>query len=183
MINPYAIGTTIYLRAPRREDIDGNWYQWFSDPDVTQYLADRWWPNSVDDQVRFFETLSTSKDRLVLSICLVETDQHIGVCNLSSISWVHRNADIALVIGEKPFRNGVIAVEAYGLVLDVAFNRLNLLNIRSSYISANPYTPLLERLFGFREAGRFKQYAFFRGAYVDVVWSQLSRADWADRNK
>lgn len=183
MKNQYAIGKNIYLRAPCAADIEGRWYQWFSDPEVTQYLGDRFWPNTIESQVAFYESIKNSKDRLVLCICLSETDEHIGVCNLSFINWVHRHADVALVIGEKKYRNGAIAVETMSLLLDIAFNRLNLLNLRTSHISTNPYTPLLEKMFGFREVGRFKKLSFFRGEYVDSVFSQLSRDDWADRNK
>ena len=25
---PYSIGKQIYLRAPERDDLDGNWYEW-----------------------------------------------------------------------------------------------------------------------------------------------------------
>ena len=30
MKNPYSVGKSIYLRAPEREDLDGNWYEWLS---------------------------------------------------------------------------------------------------------------------------------------------------------
>ena len=183
MKNPYAIGKTIYLRAPSADDIQGNWYQWFSDPEVTQYLGDRFWPNTKESQAVFFESIKSTKERLVLCICLTETDEHIGVCNLSAINWVHRHADIALVIGEKNYRNGAIAVETMSLLLDIAFNRLNFKNIKASHISTNPITPVLLKMFGFREAGKFIKLSFFRGEYVDSVFSQISREDWASRNK
>lgn len=183
MKNPYAIGKTIYLRAPTAEDAEGNWYQWFSDPETTQFLGDRFWPNSKELQVAFYESIKNNRERLVLSICSSESDEHIGICNLSNINWVHRYADVALVIGDKRNRNGTIAVETMTLLLDIAFNRLNLLNLRTSHISANAHTPLLERIFGFREVGRFKSFQYFRGKYFDSVISQLSRDDWATRNK
>jgi len=182
MTNPYAIGRTVYLRAPNRADTGGRWHEWFSDPEVTEFLLDRWWPNTPDEQVRFFESIATGRDRLVLAICRADTDEHIGVCNLSAINWVHRSADIALVIGEKTQRHGTVAVEALGLLLGIAFNRLNLLNLRSSHVEENPHTPALERVFGFTEAGRFTKAAFHKGAYVDVIWSQLSREAWTARN-
>jgi RimJ/RimL family protein N-acetyltransferase len=183
MTNPYAIGKTVYLRAPARADADGRWHEWFSDPEVTEFLVDRWWPNTPAEQARFYEATATTKDRLVLAVCRIDTDEHIGVCNLSSINWVHRSADIAVVIGEKPHRTGVVAVETLALLLGIAFNRLNLLNLRSSYVDGNPHTPVLEQLFGFREAGRFEKAAFLGGFYVDMVWSQLSRDAWAERNR
>jgi len=183
MKNPYAIGKSVYLRAPDPEDINGNWYQWFSDPEVTQYLGDRYWPNTRELQADFFESIKNSRERLVLCICLSETDEHIGVCNLSAINWVHRHADIALIIGEKKYRNGLVAVETMSLLLNIAFNRLNLQNIRASHIATNPSTSVLLKIFGFREAGRLNKFSYFNGDYFDSIFSQISRADWANRNK
>lgn len=183
MINPYAIGKNIYLRAPVEEDVEGEWYQWFSDPETTAFLGERWWPNTIESQRSFFNSVKNSKDRLVLLICDINTDINIGVCNLNSISWVHRNADIALVIGDKNYKKGTYAIETFSLLLQIAFNRLNLLNLKSSYVSSNPYTPLLEKIFGFTEAGRFSNFMFNNGEYVDLVLSQLTKQDWISRNE
>ncbi len=183
MKNPYVIGKSIYLRAPTSEDIDGNWYEWFSDPEVTQYLGNHFWPNTRELQANFFDSIKNTKDKLVLCICISETNEHIGMCNLSAINWVHRYADIALVIGEKKYRNGVIAVETMSLLLNIAFNRLNLENIKASHMSINTGTQALLSIFGFREVGRFSNILYFCGIYVDSVLSQISRAEWAGRNK
>lgn len=182
MTNPYSIGNKVYLRLPTDEDVSGNWYQWFSDPEITLYLGDRWWPNSIGAQRAFFESIKDSKERLVLAICDIETDVHIGVCNISSISWVHRSADVALIIADKNFRNGLYAVETLSLMLQIAFNRLNLVNLKATHMSSNPYTPLLLRMFGFTEIGRLSDYMFFKGNYVDLVISQLKVLDWKKRN-
>jgi ribosomal-protein-alanine N-acetyltransferase len=182
MINPYAIGKTIYLRAPRKEDLDGRWHEWLSDPEITEFLADRYWPNSYDAQKDFFETIANSKERLVLSVCLIENDQKIGVCNLSSINWLHRFADIAFLIGEKKYQNGTITIELMSLMLQIAFQRLNLLNLKSVHLSVHPSTPIIEKIFGFKECGRLKKIYNYKGEYVDSVISQLSKVEWMERN-
>ena len=182
MKNPYAIGRAIYLRAPERSDIEKNWYEWFSDPEITQYLSGHYWPNTVELQTVFFDSIQNTKDRLVLCICTKDTDEHIGICNLSLISWVHRYADIALIIGDQKYRNGAIAIEALALLVDIAFNRLNLLNLKSFHVSTNPFTPLLEKIFGFVEVGRYKELISINGKYVDAIASQLTMVDWRKRN-
>jgi ribosomal-protein-alanine N-acetyltransferase len=182
MINPYAIGKKVYLRAPVEEDVVGDWYQWLSDPETTAFLGERWWPNTIDSQRSFFNSIKDNKDRLVLAVCDINTDHHIGVCNLSSISWVHRYADVALIIGNKEYRNGVYAIETLSLLLQIAFERLNLLNLKSAHMSSNPYTPLLEKMFGFTEVGRLSEFMSFKGGYVDLVITQLKRHDWEKRN-
>ena len=183
MLNPYAIGKKIYLRAPIEDDVTGNWYQWLSDPEITAFLGERWWPNTIDNQLSFFNSIKDSKDRLVLSICDINTNQHIGVCNLSSISWVHRNADVALIIGDKNYRNGTYAIETLSLLLHISFRRLNLLNLRSAHMSSNPFTPALEKMFGFKEAGRLTNFLYSNGEYVDLVISQLTKENWFSRNQ
>lgn len=183
MINPYAIGKQVYLRAPSEEDLTGSWYEWLSDPETTQYLGNRYWPNTREAQKEFYQSTLHSKERLVLSICLIENDQHIGVCNLSDLNLVHRYADVAFIIGDKKHRNGQFALDALSLLLQIAFLRFNLLNLKSVYISTNPYTPLIERIFGFKEVGRLEKFYFFNGTYVDGIISQLSKDDWEKRNK
>lgn len=182
MYNPYSIGRTVYLRAPNREDVEGRWHQWFSDPETTQYLSDRYWPNTVERQKEFFETNQDSQNRLILSIVDKATDEHIGVCNLSAISWLHGYADIALVIGEKQYRNGQVAMETISLLLEIAFLRLNLRNVKGAYIASNPLTELLIKIFDFDIAGRNKELLHFRGQYIDSINVQLSRDKWLERN-
>ena len=185
MDNPYAIGKLLYLRAPTREDAtDSSWFEWFSDPDVTRYLGEtRYWPNTREMQVDFYEESKKTKDRLVLLVCVKETDELIGVCNLSAINWVHRHADIALVIGEEKYRNGPAAVETMSLMLDIAFNKLNLMNVKAGHMETNPMTAALCKLFKFKEVGRYSKIAYYFGEYVDTILYQLSRHDWIARNK
>jgi ribosomal-protein-alanine N-acetyltransferase len=182
MNNPYAIGSSIYLRAPNMTDAEGAWHEWFSDPETTQYLSDRNWPNTVDMQREFFVSIQNDKNRLVLSVVDKVSDQHIGVCNLSSISWIHRYADIALVIGDKRFRNGQVAIETMSLLLEIAFLRLNLNNVKGSHLATNPATAMLMKLFHFDVCGRNVGLLNFRGACVDSINVQLNRETWIRRN-
>lgn len=183
MINNYAVGKSLYLRSPTIDDVGGRWYQWFSDREITQYLGDRYWPNTIEMQRDFFESNKTQREKLILSICHKENDEHIGVCSLASINWVHRFAELSLIIGEKKYRNGLFAIETVSLLLNIAFNRLNLNNIKASYNTANPHTPVLLKIFGFSEVGRFKKIDFFEGNYYDSIFLQLSREAWSERNK
>lgn len=185
MINPYAIGKSIYLRAPTLEDAtDSSWFEWFSDPKITQYLGgSSFWPNTREMQIQFYEEAKKNKNRMVLLICLIETNELIGVCNLSEINWVYRYADVALVIAEEKYRKGTVAIETLALLLDIAFNRLNLLNLRASHIETNYVTPVLLKLFKFKNVGRYLKINYYFGEYVDTLLYQLSRKEWIEKNK
>ena len=58
-----------------------------------------------------------------------------------------------------------------------------MLNLRSAHTNKNPFTPLIEKAFGFKQVGRFEKFSFYQGEYVDTIFSQLSKKDWVARNK
>ena len=183
MTNPYAIGRRVYLRAPTAEDAAGRWHEWFSDPETTQYMSDRYWPNTPERQKEFLDGLQRSQASLVLSILEKDTNELIGVCSLGAINWVHRYADFAVVIGERKYRNGQIALEVVSLLLETAFLRLNLLNVKGGFMESNGLTEAILKIFGFDVIGRFKGLCFHKGTYVDLVCVQLNRETWLRRNR
>ncbi len=46
MKKPYVEGKLCYLPTPEADVANSNWYEWFSDPIITNFLLDRFWPNS-----------------------------------------------------------------------------------------------------------------------------------------
>ena len=193
MKNPYSIGKDIYLRTPTKEDLNGKWHEWFSDPEVTRYLSDRWWPNSIEMQESFFNQINTSKTRLVLSIVDKKTDKHIGVGSLGAINWVHRYADLAIIIGEKEFRNGMYSVQAYHQFISIAFTKLNLKNLKSYYISENTAAKNIHVNFGFESVGSLKNFFFNGDKFIDInieqlsndckLWNNNKLINWLDNRK
>jgi RimJ/RimL family protein N-acetyltransferase len=179
MQNPYIIGNRYYLRHPTLQDAEGSWHEWFSDPLVTQFLIDRNLPNSIENQVGFYKSLSTDASKVVLSICSLEDDKHVGVCSLSSINWFHRFGDLSIVLDPSYKTDPTCAIEALSLLLEIAFLRLNLLNIKSIYVSSNVHTHSLMHFFGFRDVGVMTKIVFCSGSYHDLTYAQLSREDWA----
>ena len=183
MKNPYAIGKSVYLRPPEEEDLDSNWYTWLTDPEITQYLGDRYWPNTKEKQKAFYESTKDATTRLVLLVIDKTTDKLIGVCNFNNISFLHGKAEIALIIGEKEYRKGTHAIDVMAQLLKVGFERLNLRNILTSRLYINKHTAALEKLFGFKQVGVFEGLSFYKGGYEDVVYSQLTRENWKERNQ
>ena len=186
MYNPYMIGKLVYLRHPTEEDALGRWHEWFSDEETTKYLAgaglERVWPNTKERQLDFLKSLE-DKNRLVLSIVTIEDDKFIGVVSLSSINWIHRYADPAIVIGEKEYHKGAYAIDAMNLIHKVAFIRLNLKIVRSSHAKSSEASRNMDRLFNYTKVGEYKNLLYIDGHYDDVVVGMLDRETWLKRNK
>ena len=182
MYNPYTIGTHVYLRHPTLEDVEGSWHEWLSDEETTRWLGMRYWPNSVEKQREFYESCQQSKDKLILSIIDKKTDKHIGICNLSGISWLHRYCDIAIIIGNKDYRKGPHMLESVSLLLRTAFLRLNMRIVKSYFASSNKASQAIHDVFHFKEVGRLEGLLWDRGCYVDNIIAMLKRDDWMLRN-
>ena len=182
MYNAYVFANHVYLRHPTLQDARGPWHEWLSDEETTRRLGLRYWPNSIERQVAFYESCIKDDERLVLSIVDIATDKHIGICNLSSINWVHRYCDIAIVMGDKDFRKGPHTLEAMSLLLRTAFLRFNLRIVKSSYAASNEASKAIHDVLKFREVGRLPGLLWDRGQYVDNVISMLTSENWAERN-
>jgi len=180
--NPYMVGQHVYLRAPTQADVDGRWHEWFSDWEVTKYLIDHAFPNTREKQSAFLKSRSGSNS-LVLSVIDLADETHIGVVSLNHINWVHRFADIAMVIGEKEYwSKGPFGLEAFALGLRIAFDRLNLRNLKGSYLSSNEQSRNILRLLRFEEVGQFRSFCDIDHQSNDLVLVQLSQDNWRARN-
>ena len=182
MYNPYIVGKQIYLRHPTEDDVQGKWHEWFSDEETTKFLEARFWPNSKESQLVFYNSLHNDRNKLVLSIVLLSNDQHIGIISLSDINWVHRSANIGIIIGEKKYNKGIYATEAYSLILKIAFLRLNLLNLKAGYCKSNKTSEAILKLFKFKTVGIYKNILLIDGKKDDDIVTYLDSETWLERN-
>ena len=181
MKNSFATGNQIYLRPASLSDAKGNWYKWLNDRETTKYLVDRFWPNTKELQIQFIKNSIENKSRLIFCVCLKRNDKQIGQCALSYINWVHRFADISIIIGEKKYKKGTLALETYNLLLQIAFERLNLLNVKSA--TCNPMAEKFHKFLGFKKVGSFKKIFFIDNKYLDLHYYCMRRKDWLQKDK
>ena len=130
-------GETIDLCVPSDDKwVLDQWYRWFNRDEITTYLAQGIYPNTLKSQKAFYDTLGNNKSRIVLLIKPKDYDGFIGVASLSSINLVHRQCDFALVIGKKLNKSGSMyyGLETKALMTQHAIEKLGLERINSSQI-------------------------------------------------
>lgn len=88
-----------------------------------------------------------------LAVCLVTTDELIGVCGLRGIDWIARTAESQTGIFRTRHRNRGLSSEIKFLLLDYAFNRLGLEMIWAQVEEGNDRSVAALRKQGYREAG------------------------------
>lgn len=168
-------GARIVLRPALREDIP-LFLRWINNPDVRYFLGS-YLPMWEADEEAWVENLSKRKaDNIVL---LLSVDGHpIGNMGLHQIDWKNRTATTGALIGEKEYWGKGYGSEAKMLLLNYAFNTLNLRKINSSVIEFNPRSYHYSLKCGYEEEGRLKRQIFQNGRYWDEVQLAVFKKDW-----
>ncbi len=113
-----------------------------------------------------------------LGVCLREDDRCIGIVEIFWIDYVHRNAGTGSWINLVQDRNQGYGTEAKMLLLEYAFERLNL-HVLMSYVwepNARSAAALLKQ--GYRSAGRYRLEDVRDGVYRDALLFDVVYPDW-----
>ena len=116
----------IYLREIRLSDLDGDWYNWLNNPSVTVFQNKGIFPNTREKQLDYFNKISKSKNDVLLAIVENSSKKHIGNVGLHNIDWVHRSAELGILIGDKSSWGKKYGKKAWNLITEYGFNTLNL---------------------------------------------------------
>jgi RimJ/RimL family protein N-acetyltransferase len=176
---PFIEGDLIYLREVRITDVNDNYYRWLNDPDVTRYLETRYIPRSLDNIREYVVAMDGKSDEIFLAICLKENELHIGNIKLGPINWVHRFADISLLIGEKEYWGRGIGSEAIGILSEFAFDVLNLNKLRSGCYADNVGSAKAFIKARFIQEGTLKKQWQLNGRFQDELLFGLCHEDWS----
>lgn len=181
MKSPFLVGPRIYLRALTPEDIDSRYFEWFNDQASDTFTDHALWPNTHARMETFLQRVTRGEHDLVLAIVVRQGDRHIGNIGLHRINWVHRRAEMAILIGEASFRNAGYGCEAGQLIATYAFNKLNLNRIALGVVAGNRAAIRSYERAGFVEEGRFEQHFLRGGRFVDTVRMRLLRSEFIRR--
>lgn len=169
MYSPFIEGPNVYLREVRESDVNERYYGWMNDPHVTQHLETRFYPNSISNIADFVKSKDGDGNNVFLAIVKKSSDEHIGNVKLGPINWIHRNAEIGILLGEKKDWGKGFASETLNLVCAYAFKKLNLRKLTAGCYGNNIGSQKAFMKAGFVVEGVRKNHFFCDGSYVDYV--------------
>ena len=170
-------GDRLHLREVRPSDVNENYYRWMNDPEVICYLESRFYPNSTDALRDYVNQKIGDRDNVFLAIVLKEGERHIGNIKLGPINWIHRFADVGLLIGEKDCWSKGYATEAIRLVVDYAFGTLNLHKLTAGCYDVNTGSVRAFLKAGFTQEGIRKSHFYYNGRYLDEILLGIFRPE------
>lgn len=167
--NPFLGGQNIYLREVRPSDVTESYYRWMNDSAITQFLESRFYPNTMENLNEYVKTKQSDPNNLFLAIVTKENHCHIGNIKLGPINWIHRLAEVGVIVGEKDCWGKGYASEAISLVTKFAFDTLNLHKLIAGCYETNQASVKAFQKAGFHIEGIWKSQLYYQGGYVDNI--------------
>lgn len=153
------------IRAWRNSrDVYYNMYNWDY---ITFEMQEKWYRDKVQEN---------GKNKYFL-IC-TKKNTSIGLISLNDIDYKNRRSNFAYYIAEPKERIPTRAIDAERLILDYAFDELNLNKVCCEVFEYNKAVISFHGKFGFETEGIFREHAMHEGMLKNVVYMGLLRNEY-----
>jgi len=161
-------GEKCYLSPLSTEDADAI-TSWLNDLEVTLPLGDEaYLPYSVEKvQGEIAEAIRRQDHVFGIVDCV--SNHVIGRCLLFGMNPVDRSAMLGIFIGDKDYWSQGYGTEACRLLLDYAFNLLNLHSVMLGVFSFNQRAIRAYEKVGFKQIGRRREARIIGGKSYDAI--------------
>ena len=163
----YQLADGYHVRGLRESDLAGPYTSWFEDQEVCKYNSHGKFFRNAQWFREFYNSLNR-EDQVVWAICH-QDDGHIGVISLQNISNINRNAEYAILIGNRNHWRKSAGLNASMALLEHGFKKLNLERIYCGTASGNVGMQRLALSMGMSEEGRRRMHLFLNGGWQDMV--------------
>lgn len=168
------IGERIYLSPLCLEDAE-QYVEWLNDFCVSDGIGSSSGVASITSEKEWLEKNSNPYSFAIVSL---NENKLIGNCGLNKVDLIRRTATLGIFIGDKNKRGLGIGKEAINLVLDYAFNYLNLNNVMLNVFSFNENAIKCYESVGFKEFGRRREAYFLNGKYYDDIHMDILKSEF-----
>jgi RimJ/RimL family protein N-acetyltransferase len=174
-------GKKVRIRGLERTDLD-EIMKWVNDPEVTITLDSFVYPMSKGEEEKWLEDRITKPDDKAKNF-VIETKEgvYLGGIGLLNINWRHRHAEVGIVIGKKEHWNRGYGTDAMMVILDLAFNKMNLHRVYLRVHAGNLGGIKSYEKCGFKKEGVEREAAFVDGKYADVIFMGILEEEFRGR--
>ena len=162
-------GERIILRALSKQDLTDTYLQWLNDEEVCRSNSHAIFPNTEEKMLQFYENQQNNMSQVVLAVIHKADNVHLGNVSLQSINWISRNAEFAILMGNKNYWGKGYGEEAAQLIVNYGFKRLNLHRIHCGTLANNEGMKKLAGRLKMKQEGIRREAIYKDGAYVDVI--------------
>lgn len=176
----YKLPDGYFVRALYASDLAGPYPHWFEDQEVCKFNSHGKLAKNTDWFKSYYESANRD-DRVIWAICHRD-DGHIGNISLQDMSCVNRNAEFAILIGDRRHWGKSVGHNAGLALLRHGFMKMNLERIYCGTAASNIGMQRLARGLGMVEEGCRRKHLFLEGQYVDVLEYGILRSEFLTQN-
>ncbi|RPF50613.1 GNAT family N-acetyltransferase [Aquisalibacillus elongatus] len=167
----------IYFRKLGKDDVK-TLYKWHNDVEVFTNMRSSLDLYNHEDIEEFYDKVKEGKNFVIVE---KESNTDIGSISLVGLSFRQRNAEILLLIGEKDYWGQGYGKEAFRLLLNYAFNELNLHRLSLKVFSYNQKAKKMYENLGFQVEGKLRESFFRDGEWHDIYIMSMLQKDYFEQ--
>src|SRR5690606_3107957 len=165
----------IILRAIEQDDMQ-LLKELINDPEVEKMVVGWSFPVSTNQQINWINSLSNDRNNIRFIIDIRNVGA-VGVVSLTRIDFKNGTATINIKLKkEDKIRNKGIGYKAIAMLIDYAFNQLNLNCLVANILNYNTASQKLFEKSGFELEGTLRKRVFKNGAHQDLLSYSLIRS-------
>lgn len=161
-----------------QKDVSLNYLKWLNDEEIAKMLA---LPNrSLKDQSFINESFKrfTQESCMGFFIKKIDDNLFIGTCKIDKIDLVNKSCEIGIMIGEKKFYGKGISKIVFQILLDYAFNNLQLNRVWGGCLSNNTAMNKTFQRLNFRNEGLLKEAILFNNKFIDTKLYAITKKEY-----
>lgn len=169
-------GKRLYLSISKKEDIS-LYNKWLNDPELNLGFGKSHNIHTEERQQQYIDDYNNSDDKFLFPVILKETQEPIGILLLYEICYIHGNGKLAILIDQKHQAKGY-GKEAINLLLEFAFNILNLNNVILEVIEFNKNAIKAYNDIGFQTIGRRRNSYHINNQSYDEIYMDILKTEY-----
>ena len=166
-------GRRIYLRELKEEDASQEYCNWLNDPVVNKFLETK--KATVEELKQYIKEKKENPNCLFFGIFLKGNNKHVGNIKLEPIKFNNKKATLGILIGNKNYWGQGIGTEATKLLVNYAFNTLDLIEVNLGVISENQAAIKAYMNAGFKIDKINKKSTRYGNKYYDAVVMSIKK--------
>ena len=158
---------------------NNNWYTWLNDQKITKYTKQGYYPLNKEEHCKYVVDNIYAKKRIQLGIVKLKNNKLIGMISLYNINHIDQCCSVSALMNmkDKNITSVGYLLEAQNLLIDHAFNKLNLRRVEAA-ANDKSLCAFNEKLFGFKCEGILKQRDYIDGSFNDRYILAILRDNW-----
>lgn len=170
------VGKKVYLSPINIDDYE-IYTKWMNDFKVTDGIGASARIYSLEREKEHLNNKALSKD-YTFAIVSLDKDKLLGNCSLMDVDTIKGIATIGIMIGEEENRCKGYGSDALKLLIEYAFDYLNLHNVMLVVYSFNEVAINAYKKVGFKEFGRRHEALLLKGKYYDDIYMEILESDY-----